>query len=331
MSRHLLLALAALTAISCDRDNLSALPDPGDLPAILEIGEMQVITQEALQEFKVSNDPAAWCAETDDQGRPRCFYGQLSSSDASYRGGATFTYKGTGERVCLIVDPETVYWSHSVAASNPSPDWKVPDIVTDDGDLDLFSGLSSYYTGSPGIEIGDFRGFYSDSQGREVEIEYGACFQRGARAGFSTAHAGRGTVEFCTVDTDQRAGVEYTAVLETFSVPFDDGALSFATMVVEGSCTDAAVAVDECTMRGESRTIDNEYVDCTPKLEQAFCDEKMTAFCCANPEMCGEADDPLTACKAAFGEDGNGDEITRDAWCASSGLCCDGAPEGVEE
>lgn len=330
MSRnHLLLAGAALLVASCDRNNTAALPDPGDdVPQVIEIGELQVLTQEELGEMQagLANgiDPKTWCEEVDEEGRPRCFFGQVASTDASFRGGATFTYRGTGGDVCVLVDPETVFWSHSVASSNPEPSFRVPDEVTDDGDIDLFSGLSSYYTGSPGVEIGDFQGFYTDSQGREVVIEYGACFQAGGRIGFNTAHAGRATAEFCTVNTDQRAGIEYTAVLETWSVPFDDGALSFATLVVEGDCRDAAISANECTIIGEARDVDGNFRTCTEKLEQAFCDEDLTAYCCANPEMCGENEDPLNTCAGAYGEDQNGNEQSREAWCNATGLCCDG-------
>jgi len=340
MSSHrLLLVGASLVLASCDSNNTEALPDPGDdVPQIIEIGEMQVLTTDELAEMQglpaQGIDPAEWCKETDDEGRVRCFFGQLASTDASFRGGATFTYEGTGGEVCVIVDPETVFWNHSVATSSPEQNYRVPDQVSDDGDIDLFSGLSSYYTGSPGVEIGDFQGFYTDSQGREVAIEYGACFQAGGRIGFNTAHAGRATAEFCTVNTDQREGIEYTAVLETWSVPYDDGAVSFASVVVEGSCRDAAISANECTIKTEARDVDGNFRACTDRLEQAYCDEDLTAFCCANPEMCGENEDPLVTCAEAYGLDSNDEPIGRDEWCRDSSTagCCEGngGTEGTE-
>ena len=108
-----------------------------------------------------------------------CYYGLLGQAPAGVKGGATFTFRGTGEDVCVIVDPETVFWNASVAASNPNLPYAYNDLEEDDGDIDLFAGLSSYYTGSPGIELGDFKGFYTDSLGKEIEIEYGECIQYG--------------------------------------------------------------------------------------------------------------------------------------------------------
>ena len=119
-------------------------------------------------------------------------------------------------------------------------------------------------------------------------------------------------------------------MLETFNVPVDDGALSFSAMVVEGPCgADRerifdTLSIDECTIIGESLDLaegDNPAKtirSCTPQLELAYCGEELLPFCCANPEMCGENEDPLNTCAGVFGED-----TTRDEWCAASGLCCD--------
>ena len=112
----------------------------------------------------------------------------------------------------------------------------------------MFAGLSSYYTGSPGLEIGDFKGIYTDSLGNKVEIEYGECVQSSQYT--ANAHAGRGAAEFCTIDTNNRVGVEYTVVLESFSIPLDDGSLSFGVAVLEGSCSD--YTINECLIPGES-------------------------------------------------------------------------------
>lgn len=321
---------------ACDRSG-DVLPDPEDVPEIIEVGEIRVLTAEEFTELQTSLDPAAWCGDTSKDpeglGRPGCYYGNVSSTAAAFRGGATFTYKGTGDRVCLIADPETVFWNQSIAASNPNEDFTAPDQVNDDGDIDIFSGLSSYYTGSPGVEIGDFLGFYTDSQGRDVEIEFGACFQDGSpQTGIDNAHAGRGTIEWCTVDTSERAGVEYTAVLETFSVPFDDGALSFGAVVVEGPCFN----LDECSLMLESRSAEAEdnasggYRSCAPFMELASCQSELTPFCCANPEMCGSMDalEFEEICTGVFDEidRATGETVaerSRDQWCDETQLCCD--------
>ena len=332
-----LVLVPVLTMAACDRQGEDVLPNPGDVPEIIEIGELRVLTAEEFADFQSTTDPASWCGDTskDPEGleRPGCYYGNLASTAAAFRGGATFTYKGTGEPVCLIADPETVFWNQSIAASGPNESYTAPDQVNDDGDIDIFSGLSSYYTGSPGVEIGDFLGFYTDSQGRDVEIEFGACFQTGSSlSGIQNAHSGRGALEFCTVDTSERAGVEYTAVLETFSVPFDDGALSFAAAVVEGPCFN----LNECTLIAESRAADaadntgEGYNTCAPFMELAMCQDQLTPFCCANPDMCGEMDtvEREEVCENAFNildRDGTVAQVrSRDEWCSDTNLCCGG-------
>ena len=83
-----------------------------------------------------------------------------------------------------------MFWNQSVAADNARTNYSYPDLEEDDGDIDMFAGLSAYYTGSPGVEIGDFTGFYPDSLGNQIEIEYGLCTQVGAQ-GQDDSHAGR--------------------------------------------------------------------------------------------------------------------------------------------
>jgi hypothetical protein len=149
--------------------------------------------------------------------------------------------------------------------------------------MDLFVGLSSYYTGSPGIELGDFQGLYTDSLGRQIEIEYNECTQVGA-LDQTDAHAGRGTVEYCAIDTSGLAGIEYTVVSETFSTPIDDGTLSFALLVAEGACTKVAAGagVTECTLMGESP------IEGSTDMEIAYCESSLAEFCCTHPDLCGE-------------------------------------------
>jgi hypothetical protein len=353
-----LVSVIFLSGLSgCDRNAKGLVPMPSeDYPGIIEIGELEVVDADTLNSFIAKQqgtlayiqpnledsvgDPK-WNSEDPDldglTGQERYdqhvaetgslpyYYGQLGQAKDGKRGGATFTFTGTGDELCIVVDPETVFWSQSVAAPDRpefNPVYGYPDFYNDDGDLDLFAGMSSYYTGSPGVEIGDFTGFYTDSKGELVEIEYGECFQTGSQTGMDNAHAGRATTEYCTVDTDQKAGVQYTVVLDTFSVPVDDGVLSFGVAVVNERC--ARIDKSECFVRGESLDEDGFTKSCTDKLEDAQCAGSLAAFCCANPEMCGDEDAVHPElCQDAYGQNDGGDDLTRESWCDSTGLCCD--------
>jgi hypothetical protein len=326
----------------CDRNAKELVPMPSDAyPGIIEIGELEVVDTDTLNALigQESGTLPHIKADLDDAGQdlfselyaddatPRpYYYGQLGQAETGKQGGATFTFKGTGGEVCLIVDPETVFWSRSIESPNTETKFAYPDFYNDDGDLDLFAGMSSYYTGSPGLEIGDFTGFYTDSQGQLVEIQYGECTQNGSSmSGIANAHAGRGTVEFCTIDTDQKEGIEYTVVMETFSVPLDDGLLSFGVVVVNERC--ARLDTSECFIRGESFDESGSTRTCTDKIEAAQCEGQLGTFCCANPEMCGSEDKETDAfCENVYevpGEDGEGVKTDRDGWCAATGLCCE--------
>ncbi len=336
----------------CDRNAKDLVPVPSDAhPGVIEGGELAIVTKEELN--VLNGEPEANpipyvvqdnCEEPEDGSPRRCFFGQLGQTPLGQSGGATFTFMGNGEEVCLVVDPETVFWAQSISPVKPTDEFVYPDYYDDDGDLDMFSGLSSYYTGSPGVELGDFKGFYTDSLGQEVEIEYGECFQTGAQTGMTDAHAGRATIEYCGIDTDQRVGIEYTVVLETVSVPMDDGVLSFGVAVLEGRC--ARLGPTECTIRGESlesipTTADGKKCKdpskdgcefrpryCTEELEKAQCQAQLRPFCCANPDMCGD-NVPEDACKEevyALGDDSH----TRDEWCEATDLCCPGSTKGSD-
>jgi hypothetical protein len=253
------------------------------------------------------------------------FYGQLGRAPDLTQGGATFTFTGTGDDVCVIVDPETVFWNQSIAPAGRTDQYAYPDHFDDDGDLDLFGGMSSYYTGSPGVEIGDFRGYYTDSKGELIEIQYGECNQTGY-GGADFAHAGRAKPEFCTIDTDQQAGVEFTVVMKTWAVPLDDGVLSFGVAVMNQRCP--SVDTSECFIRTESLDGDGNPRSCTDKLEYAQCDGKLGVFCCANPEMCGDENmlaDNLCEDLLVVEEGTSGD---RGDWCKENPvLCCDNDTE----
>ena len=251
------------------------------------------------------------------------FYGQLGRAPDLTQGGATFTFMGTGDDVCVVLDPETVFWNQAIAPTadaGQKSQYGYPDYFDDDGDLDLFGGMSSYYTGSPGVEIGDFRGFYTDSKGELIEIQYGECNQIGY-GGVDGAHAGRAKPEFCTIDTDQQEGVEFTIVMETWAVPLDDGVLSFGVAVMDERCP--RVDTSECFIRTESLDDDGNPKYCTDKLEAAQCDSKLGPFCCANPEMCGdESTLAPNLCDELLKVDDV--KVDREAWCeANPSLCCE--------
>ena len=310
MKNSIFIVLAGL--IACDRSGDDLIPQPNDdFPPVIDIGEMAVMNPAQLEELQTEGSGAkAWCdTNLDSEGRPYCFYGILGQAPAGIKGGATFTFRGNGSRVCIITDPETVFWNTSVAAVNANPQYVYADLEEDDGDIDLFAGLSSYYTGSPGVELGGFNGVYTDSIGNSVEIEYGECFQYGAQTGMNNAHAGRASAEYCTINTENREDKLYTVVLESFSLPLDDGTLGFGAVVLDGSCGD--YVINECTLYGEGLTAKQDADGvvlsettglaeaftrtCTVQLEQAACNGQLQAFCCEYPYMCGE-DARLNVC-----------------------------------
>jgi len=307
MMKNSLLAFALpLTLLSCDRSGESLVPDPnGDFQSVLEIGELAIMSSANLTSLTNAvlsgTSPQQWCKDNLVDGKQQCYFSILGQAPNGIKGGATLTFKGNGGPVCLIVDPEAVFWNTAVAADNPDREYRYADVEEDDGDIDLFAGLSTYYMGSPGIEIGDFNGVYTDSLGSMVEIEYNECTQV-SQYDVTNAHAGRATPEYCTISTANREDVEYTAVLESFSIPLDDGALGFGAIVLEGACTQ--LEINECTLFGESQKAERDSSGavvkdenglikpftkaCTKQLERASCTDKLTEFCCIYPEMCGE-------------------------------------------
>ena len=342
MSSRTIWALAALTLFGCDRKGTDLLPDNSEFESVTTIGDLRVISSQEYWAYRNAGDPQAWCSDnTDENGSYPCYYGQLGMPDAGVRGGASYTFtvptvtaiEGVEdepepiENVCVVVDPETVFWNHSMAQLERETKPLIPDFHDDDGDLDLFVGLSSYYTGSPGVELGDFRGFYTDSLGRTIEIEYGECEQRGQT--FGEHHAGRGALEFCDIDVEGREGVQFTVVLETFSVPLNDGALGFGTMVFAGDCDDIIASPSEELVIPEESMVaeavsapanglpDYATLACTFNLEVAVSAEVEQEFCCVHPEMCSDRapDDSCDSFIAAYDPD------TSDLFQASESFC----------
>ena len=58
----------------------------------------------------------------------------------------------------------------------PVEQYLYPDNVFDDGDLDLFAGFSVYYSGSPGVEIGNFQILFEDALGNQARFAGAAAF-----------------------------------------------------------------------------------------------------------------------------------------------------------
>ncbi|MEE2830071.1 MAG: hypothetical protein VX498_12850 [Myxococcota bacterium] len=198
------------------------------------------------------------------------FIGEVRPSNvgSGQTSGATATIQGTGERVCVIVDPQSVWRDDlqlvegGAEASNPD----MHDFPHDDGDLDLLAGLASFYTGTPGEEIGDFFGSFPDSNGVERAIDLNLCLMEDYH-GQVGGTAGRASPEWCSFET--LVGVEYRIVLQVFSAPVDDNLLKFALEIRTGACPE----VDECTLRGDyDEREDLELPGGFDHVEELYCD-----------------------------------------------------------
>jgi hypothetical protein len=177
--------------------------------------------------------------------------------------------------VCVWADPETVFWSQSVSASNPQAHFSYPDNVRDDGDIDLYAGLSVYYSGSPGVRLGDFEVRYQDALGNPIPVQFNLCTIISAQYPAGGAHSGRAAPEYCTLGNTQ-LGASYTVVLEVFSPPGDDNRLGYGLLFTEGDCENLRNLnpinnADECLILGESidPRHDHDYRD-DPFLTQGF-------------------------------------------------------------
>ena len=178
------------------------------------------------------------------------YLGKLTGSNLG-RGeisGATFSFEGTGGRMCVIVDPQSVWRDDLQLGGNGEEYWNpfMDDYPDDDGDLDLLVGLAAFYTGTPGVEMGDFFQSFPDSNGVDRAVDLNICIQRDSH-GITGASAGRATPEWCGFDTAE--GVEYRVALRVFSVPVDDNELRYALSVRTEDCPPA---VNECTLRNDA-------------------------------------------------------------------------------
>ncbi len=256
-----------------------------------------------------------------DDVRANTIYAEVGAPQTTGYGGVTVDFKGTGGDVCLWVDPELTTWNQAVAQrpSDISRKWTYPDNIFDDGDMDVFAGLSVYYTGSPGEEIGDFVVSYEDSLGNEIPISLAACPNTVGSQG-DDATAGRGSPEYCTIPATD-LDIDYTILLRTWSTPLDDDRLAFAFILTNGPCnkepTDADPSIglrqvvmgtgpiperDECVLMGEAltpepgsfgpfygfdavedriwpRSMDFETQFCTPYDSEEANKTRMKSFC----------------------------------------------------
>lgn len=197
--------------------------------------------------------------------------GRLGPSDigSGQASGATFTFEGTGERVCIIVDPQSV-WRDDLqvdAGGGESPNPYFDNFPHDDGDIDLLAGLASFYTGTPGSEMGDFFGSFPDSNGVDRAIDLNLCLQQDYH-GQVGGTAGRATPEWCGFDTEE--GTLYMGALTVWSVPMDDSELTYVLDVRSGPCP---VQIDECTLRGDyDEHPETELPQGFDNVEQMYCD-----------------------------------------------------------
>jgi hypothetical protein len=268
MMRHLLFFCALTVVGGCDYtgDWLFA-GAVEDVPDIVHLGEIE---------------PAEVSSQADIDAA--MLLGEISPTGTAEKGGVTFTVKGTGDDICIWVDPELVTWNQSVSGLSPVTKWQYPDNIFDDGDLDLYAGYAVYYTGSPGETIGDFKVLFQDALGNDVPISLNECVIAALNTS-NGGHSGRGAPEYCTLEATQ-PGVSYMILMETWSTPLDDDRLGYGLIVAHGRCQDLAGAADwgneECVLMGE--TLDPETG--APRtgsiqFEQAFCDAgfDMTDYC----------------------------------------------------
>lgn len=253
--------------------------------------------------------------------RAGTIYAEVGPARTTGYGGVTFEITGTGEPICLWLDPETVFWNEAISARPSESDrkWAYPDNVFDDGDMDLFAGLSVYYTGSPGETVGDFVVQYQDSLGNLVPVSLAACPNKFNAPVNDPASGGRGSPDWCSMPATD-LGVSYTVLLRTWSTPLDDDRLSFGILVANGACedvmdvafagTDASTEAEECVIQGESIRPEKDWGpwfgydavrdriwEHSTDFEQQFClgtstddrSVRMSVFCEAEAERMADA------------------------------------------
>jgi len=273
-------------------------PEPG------EIGGMPAAEFLAMLEQRFEGDAQA------------CAFDQVSAASEGELGGITYTVTVSEELdeedFCILADPETTSWTPDQSA--------YPNNASDDGDVELMVGPSSVYTGIVGEKIGSFPGIADGVQLSNRNLVGGP--ERITLSGNATISDYTILVRPIDIPFDTINGM-----------PFDDEELSTATVVLGERCT--RIDTSEILLLGESLNSDGSVRDCTRMLEVAsvYSGTTLTAFCCANPDMCGPIDSTSEICTDIFAEAsgdssggspfGNSSSSDRNEWCFETGLCCD--------
>lgn len=281
-------ALVVLGA--CDNTGSQFRPQLTDAAGIQDLGELRVIPVEEYTDpdFDPTTIPDA------------VVYGSLGAlENPGATGGATFTFRGNDDHVCVVLDPESVYWTTAMDPAGGAGKFLYEDNYQDDADFDLSVGLTAYYTGSPGVEIGDFVATYTDGAGQDHALEFNECQNFGYFG--DPAHAGRASVESCDIVTHERGNISYTGLIETFALPIDDSKGNFAVGVFElphenetrgpPSCSSLAIqgGLGECTFPNERSG--GVGGDAFTALEEAFCKGVKAVNTYCEEEV--DPDDPL--------------------------------------
>lgn len=210
------MSLFLLLSLGCDRENTDFIPLPIEgVDGIAHLDPLNIVdgSTVAFSDGVVQHE--------------------LGPAPVGTVGGATTTFMGNGNTMCVVVDPESVFWNQS-KKGEPVEGYYWPENFRDDGDIDVEVGLSAYYTGSPGVEMGDFAQLYEDSLGNEIEVEFNECTMFGYW-GDEGQHSGRGTSEYCEVNTALHPNRAYTVVLNTWSLPLDDDIVGYKVAVFDAT------------------------------------------------------------------------------------------------
>ncbi len=254
-----------LFAAGCDVNGLSVAQYwDADSGTAMESDVVDLMQEDDPPEL-VSSSEGSW---------PDAFVGEVGPVHwgSGALGGASASFVGTGDDVCVILDPQTVFHDDWVmTGSGTSSDPTMDNYIHDDGDIDLLVGFSADYTGTPGVTMGNFERTFVDPNGVERKADFNLCLQYDYW-GLAGGNAGRATPEWCTIETIE--GVEYTVAMLTFSVPMDDDRLRFALQIRDTGCP---AEVTECTLRGDADPgevrvqVGSEYYD-YEDLEERYCD-----------------------------------------------------------
>ena len=96
MKRITILTLLALLS-GCDRDGRTHIAyESSDAPGVVHLGELEVMT---ISDF-LDNDIRA----------EKTMYSELGSPGPGNFGGATINFTSNGGAVCVMMDPESVFW-----------------------------------------------------------------------------------------------------------------------------------------------------------------------------------------------------------------------------